>query len=293
MTFPDFFVIGAMKSGTTSLYHDLSAHPMIKLAEKESAGLERFGVREQVDRQRYARQWAGASAGQLCGDVSTTYTMLPHTRCVPELAAVVAPEARLIYILREPIDRIVSHHHHDVSAGVVRAPIDTAVREDSRFLDYSRYAYQLRAWTEHFPADAIRVVRFEDYIRDRRGVTAGLFRWLGLPQVAEPAGLEDVHNASEGKLSARGVTRRVVGSRVYRERVRPMVPQKLRSWVSSTVLPIAPPRPAPPSLSTVKWMVDQLRTEVEVVEAFTGGAVTWDLDENVAIAAARESGRTQ
>ena len=284
---PDFLVIGAMKSGSTTVQEDLALHPLINLAEKESAGLQKFDTRQATGRVRYLRQWSDAAPDQVRGEVSTTYTMAPHIPGIPERAAAVAPNARLIYIVRQPLARIVSHHHHDVSSGVVSAPIDRAVREDPRFLDYSRYGSQLGAWREFFHDDAIRVVRFEDYVRDRRRATGDLFAWLELPPLPNPIDVGAVHNASEGKQSARGVTRRIVQSRTYRDHVRRLVPQSLRSRAASAILPIAPRRPDPPTQHTVEWIIEQLRPEVAAVEAFSGGNVTWDLDEILEIARAQ------
>jgi len=290
MSGPDFLVIGAMKSGSTTLHQDLATHPQINLAEKESAGLQKFDTRRRADRTRYLRQWSQAASDQVRGEVSTTYTMAPHIPGIPERAAAVAPDARLIYILREPLARIVSHHHHDVSSGLVRSTIDTAVRDDPRFLDYSRYGSQLDAWREFFRDDAIRVLRFEDYVSDRRRATADLFAWLGLPPLPDLIDVDAVHNASEGKHSARGATRRIVQSRIYRERVRRVFPQTLRSRVASAILPAAPPRPAPPSEATVRWLIDQLGPEVAAVEAFTGGKVAWDLEQVLETACQRAAG---
>lgn len=291
MKAPDFLVIGAMKSGTTTLYEDLALHPGVALGEKESAGLHRHDPRTLGGRTAYLRQWAHAPAGAVLGEVATTYAMAPHHSGAPVRAAAVAPEARIVYIVREPVARIVSHHHHDLSGGTVTVGIDEAVHDDARFVDYSRYGTQLQLWRTHFPDDAIRIVRFEDYVADRRGEIDRLLAWLGISPLPDEADVANVYNASEGRQSARGLTRRIIHSDAYREALRPLVPKPLRSRVARAVLPTAPPRPSPPRPETVAWLVDQLREEVSTVRQFTAEAVTWDLD--VVLSAARDVARNR
>src|SRR4051812_3312851 len=115
VTLPNLIVIGAKKSGTTSLYVYLDAHPEISMTrDKElnffveernwSRGLGWYG--EQFD--------AGAPVR---GEASPYYTALPHHRGVPERMASVIPDARLVYMVRDPIARLLSHYDMGVARG--------------------------------------------------------------------------------------------------------------------------------------------------------------------------------
>ena len=276
---PDFWVIGAMKSGTTTLFHDLSLHPRIRLADKESPGLGRHDPTDPAGLDAYLRQWRDAGPTDVLGEVACHYAMAPLHPSPAGRAARVSPRARVVYIVREPVSRIISHHHHDVASGVADPDIDRAVRSDPRFLDYSRYATQLDAWRRHFHDSSIRVIRFEDYVRHRRAETSSLLDWLGLPPLAETVDLDRRDNASASRQAARGLVRRALHSRTYRERVRPRVPQQLRSRVAASVLPAPTTRPAPPGPDTVGWLTEQLRPEVGRLRQLTEGRVGWDLDE--------------
>ena len=82
-------------------------------------------------------------------DASTAYSKRPDFEGVPERAVAVLPAGfKVIYMVRHPIERIVSQHHHAHFAGEVGASIDDAVRQHDRFIHYSRYAYQLEPWLE-------------------------------------------------------------------------------------------------------------------------------------------------
>jgi hypothetical protein len=162
---PDFIVIGAMKCGTTSLYHYLAQHPEIGMSrDKETDIFVTDG------------RLAGALAGRvqqfepghrLLGEVSPNYTKRRDIPGVPERIAAVRPDARLVYIVRDPVERAVAQFRH----AYIRGELDTepehlpGTHDYEHVLDASRYARQLAAFRDHFPPDALRVVDF-DVLRD-------------------------------------------------------------------------------------------------------------------------------
>lgn len=274
MRAPDLFVIGAMKCGTTSLHGDLAAHPRIRVAEKEAGLLATVG--SERSRRAYLEQWSGAAPTDALVDVSATYSMIPHQADVAQRAAMLNPAAKVIYLCREPVARVISHHHHDVAGGVTVSDIDRAVREDPRFVDYSRYGTQLRPWLHHLGADAVRVLRFEDYIADRQATVRSVTEWVGIGRSPDGASHDGtVVNATSSTRRASGLTRRLLSSRLYRDVVRPMVPGGVRGVIAQGVLPAPPARPAPPSDATVAWLREVLADEVEQVARLTHGSVTW------------------
>ena len=124
---PDLIVIGAQKCGTTTLWEDLRGHPRVHLGEKESRVLSGGPLDRAELVSRYARQFRGAKEGAVLGEVSTRYAMLPDDPDAPANARSVAPRAQIVYIVRDPLDRVVSHHHHDFGLGFVGPDIDEAV----------------------------------------------------------------------------------------------------------------------------------------------------------------------
>jgi Sulfotransferase domain len=146
MRLPDFLVIGAMKSGTTTFYHDLAGHPHVYLADKELGALTR-----DISAPQYAAHFKHARINQLCGDVSTGYSMLPDVTGVVERAArQLSPRAKILYLVREPVQRAISHHYHYISLRPddrMEPDIDACVRKYSSLTDYGRYGEQLEHWT--------------------------------------------------------------------------------------------------------------------------------------------------
>jgi len=273
MTLPSFLIIGGMKCGSTTLYRDLLTHPRVFFPmDKEPCNLCDDHVLTDAGRQEYEALFKRASPEQLCAEASTDYTKLPDRQGVAERAfTVLGPELRVIYLVRDPIKRLISHHHHEYSRGEMPADIGEAVERYPSLVNYSRYAMQLEPWFKTFGSDNVRVVRFEDYIADRPAVVASVESFLGLDPRPELVEVDRVHNKSDGKPVARGAMGRLIRSAPYRRLVRPLIPLGLRGWVQRRILPKAPPRPDPPPTDLVRQILEQLSSDRARLEAITPG----------------------
>ena len=160
-----------MKAGTTSLYHYLRPHPQVFMPKVKE--LDFFA--EEMNWGRgldwYRHQFASAPREALAlGEASTIYTKFPRYDGVAERMAGVVPDARLIYVIRHPVDRILSHYAHRVASGAETAPIEVAVFDNPIYVDYSRYALQVEQYLEHFPREQLLIVESEE-LRHHRGPT--------------------------------------------------------------------------------------------------------------------------
>ena len=118
MTLPTFVVIGAMKAGTVSLRHYLDEHPDVFLGRGGRFGEPNFFVAEYNwprGRDWYESLFDGAGGAAAIGECSPCYTWAHAFRGVPERMAQVVPEARLVYVVRDPIARMQSMYMHQVS----------------------------------------------------------------------------------------------------------------------------------------------------------------------------------
>lgn len=200
---PDFLIIGAMRSGTSSLARYIRAHPSICLAtQKEVHFFDRNFAR---GTEWYVRHFPCAHPGHLTGEATQTY--LFDEEALDRMASVV-PHARLIVLLRHPIDRAYSHYWLNRARG--REPLDfeAAIRAEPERVDngglnerywYSylgrgRYARQLAALTERYPRDQLLVHLFEE-LRDSPAATYGaICRFLGIDDGVLPPNLGRVVN---------------------------------------------------------------------------------------------------
>ena len=177
----DFMIIGAQKSGTTSLAEQLAAHPEICFSSIKEPGYFNTTADWQAGLDSYHALFAPVQ-GQLCGEASTMYTFLPET---PDTCAHVYdynPELKLIYIMRDPVKRVVSHYGHNYVRGLERRPAEEAVTADPRYINRSRYGVQIRPYLELFGSENVLLLVFEEYIRDQLGTLRQVARFLGISE---------------------------------------------------------------------------------------------------------------
>lgn len=177
---PHFLCLGAQKAGTTSLHHWLAQHPQVFLPDAKE--LHYFSLHHQRGPDWYRQQFAAARPHQRCGDITPYY--LFHPAAPPRIRALV-PQARLIVLLRDPVERALSGLFHAIRLGfepleprqaleaeaarlegveqalLAGAPGHRAHQEQS-YLSRSRYERQLARYRRLFPAQQLLILRSED-----------------------------------------------------------------------------------------------------------------------------------
>jgi Sulfotransferase domain len=286
MRLPDFLIIGAQKAGTTTLYRDLGAHPGIYFSfNKEPNILCDDDALSDKGRRYYATLFEAVGEGQLCAEASTAYTKLPDVAGVADRAkAVLGEKLKVIYVVRNPVERTVSHHYHDYMAGLAPGDFDAAVRQMPRFVNYSRYAMQMEPWLGALGGERVRVVQFEDYVKDRGGQTAALHRFLGLAEMPDVVDQSVRYNVAEEKLVSRSILRSpqrwLSNNRWYRNRLRPLIPEALIGGVKRLVMRRPPHRPVVKDAATIDWLIEQLEPEARRLGQLLGaGSPQWDFQQ--------------
>jgi hypothetical protein len=269
---PNVLVIGAMKSGTTSLCQDLGLHPDIFLPEdKEPNYLSSKFVSIETAEAMYCSLYAPGQEHRLRVDGSTSYSKYPLEGDVSARAkAVLGTDIRSLYIVRHPVNRIESHIRHDLVMGRLRSG-DEALRTPDDYVTVSSYGRQLKRWIDAFGRDRCLAVPFECY-RDRRAdVLRTIAGFLHIDR--DLFRREQPHaNRSDELYLPRGVFRRLQRSRVYRDRIRPLTTQRLRFVLRRTVAPRPREEWTAFSLSAAarSQLVTALREDQRLFHSLTG-----------------------
>ena len=205
MTLPNFLLIGAGRCGTTSLYEYLRQHPDVFMSPvKEPRYFDNIEPRPRrpgprsrqrpvTDRAEYERLFAAAGDATAIGEASPTYI---RDVAAPRHAAALIPNARVVAILRDPVERAYSSYLGMKHSGI-RSPgtFEAALAEEARrgdpgpltgYVTYSRYHEQLQRWYAHFPREQVRVFLYDDLRDDPFGLLAGLFGFLGVDPSFRP-----------------------------------------------------------------------------------------------------------
>ena len=222
---PTLIVIGAQKCGTSGLHYYLGLHPDVYVSEPKELN---FFIAERnwprgVD--WYRGRFDARATVRV--EASPNYTAYPQHRGVPERMADVVPEARLIYIVRDPIERIAAHWVHNYSKGRHRGELAaTIMKPKTSYIDRSRYAMQLERFLAVYPRERILVLENEDLRRHRDETLRTVFEFAG----ADPA-FTDRRFASERHKTKRKTRLTPLGERIERRRGRsPRSELSTKAW---------------------------------------------------------------
>lgn len=213
---PNLVLIGAAKCGTTSLHAYLDSHPEIAMARLKE--LRFFQDPDCAAWLPWYREQFDATA-KVVGESSTMYTRSPALPGVAERMAALVPEARLVYMVRDPVERAVASYLEERFQLLDPRPLDEAFADlDDPYNPYvaaSRYAEQLRPFLERFPRDQVMVVPLRDLQAEPATTLARIFGFLGVDQLHE---VDTTRRLNEGaaKYEYAGVGRQLRHSAVGR-----------------------------------------------------------------------------
>jgi len=176
---PDFYVIGAMKCATSTLHEQLARRPSFFMSEPKEPNFFSDDAAYARGMAAYEALFAGARPGQIVGESSTHYTKLPTFDGVAQRLFSHTPSARLVYVMRDPIARLLSQFAHEWLRDEVDRPLDRAVRELPRFVAYSSYRAQLVPYLETFGPARILPVFFECLVAHPEAELERVARFVG------------------------------------------------------------------------------------------------------------------
>jgi hypothetical protein len=243
---PNFFIVGTVRGGTTWLHRQLRAHPQVFMSEPKEphyySGVppRRKHIPHVLDRHAYGRLFEGATNEIAIGEASTSY--LWSDRAAERIWRDV-PSARIIAVLRDPVDRAFSHYLLRVREGVQTRPFYEAVRDDwtartgrwetsHLYVELGLYHQQVKRYLDLFGADQVMVLSFNEIRQSPEDVIVRLGAFLGLDPALfpRPAGAENAY-----ARPANAWARRILGNETLRLAMR-VLPYPLRRSIKEKVL---------------------------------------------------------
>lgn len=252
MALPTFIIIGAGKAGTTSLHYYLDLHPEVQMSTvKEThffsgppAGRP-YELGRIERREDYEALFDPAVPAR--GEACPGYANNPFRRGVPARIKELVPDAKLIYLVRDPVARTVSHYKHRVSVNGERRPLaevlgdcgDPRRREETCM---SLYASQLDEYLDHFPAKQILVVDQAELLADRDTVLREVFAFIDVdPDFSSAEFDAELLKTEERRAYPRGwnyFVRRVAAPPL--RRIPPPLRRSLRRRIERSLFPPLP-----------------------------------------------------
>jgi hypothetical protein len=247
---PTFFVIGAARSGTTSLHHYLSLHPEIQMSATKEP---HYFAGPEGEFSYHAPRVAGIDEYRSLfdprystrGEASPSYSAFPRRRGVPARIKELVPEAKFVYLVRDPIDRAVSHYLHGVATEGEGRPVGEALADlDMRnvYLCASCYGTQLEQYRGCFPLDRVLIVEHKDLRDNRVSTLQSIFGFLGVRADFSSPGFATEYRGSDSWRRFPGWYRRTldVAARSGLARLPGGARQRLRAVAERRLLPPLP-----------------------------------------------------
>lgn len=242
---PNFIIVGAAKSGTTSLYHYLSEHPDVYMSEPKEVN---YFSQEEITKQKlfyrdlrvsslseYKKLFEGTESVKAIGEGSVSYLFYPET---PKKIYDLLPNVKIIILLRNPIERGFSHYLMDYRLGLVDLSYDEIVRKESKhallnlyfqqYVELGLYYEQVKRYQDLFGKEQVKIYLMDDLKKDTRAVIDDLYSFLGIDKSLKPD-LERKHNTF---IAPRGyVIRKLYSSHFLRRTTALLIPDRFKKMV--------------------------------------------------------------
>jgi len=251
MIMPNFIVIGAAKSGTSSLHNYLSEHPEIYMSKNKEPNFFAYegwqpdycgsgdaeaptNVKTVPYLKDYQALFDGVTKEKAIGESSPCYLYMPEA---PTRIKRYIPEAKLIAILRHPVDRAYSRYSHFCRNGRETLDFSEALKEEDnrrknhwapgwRYLDFGFYSIQIQRYLDRFDREQIQIYLYEDLKSDPKHMIKNIFQFLGVDDTFQP-NLSVKYNQSN--IPKNRIFHGFISEKNFlKSMIRPLIPAKIR-----------------------------------------------------------------
>lgn len=210
MQHPNFFIVGAPKAGTTSLYFYLDEHPQIYMSPiKETNFFSYHEIKQQalfyneefVDTpEKYAAQFSGVKNEIAVGEASVSYLFYPS---VPQKIKTYQPAAKILIVLRNPVDRAFSHYLMDKRLGFVNLSFEDILFKKrqhpqlhlyyQQYIELGFYYEQVKRYIDTFGHEQVKIFLYEDLLNNIHETISSIYSFLNVAPNFKPS-TEEQHN---------------------------------------------------------------------------------------------------
>ncbi len=300
---PNFFIVGAPKCGTTSLYEYLKQTPGIYMSPVKEPKF--FSSVDPVylsptpirDKKKYLALFKKVKNEIAIGEASTTYLRDPQAA---KLIHDTVPKARIIVMLRDPVERSFSSYLFREALGWETPPLRDAIKkalnsqdyDSRRIVDTSLYSQQVKRYLDTFGKNLVKIIIFEEFVKDVRRVVKDVLEFLEV-NTEPPESIGEVHNpfaVPRGPFATfilRSVWSYSSHSRSYNKKSRFMlkirnnlVPHAMGSFVIRNVLQKKGTKPELSQEDRI-FFEEIYRNDVKKLREILGRPIPWSLVKNL------------
>ncbi len=236
MTKPNFIIIGAMKSATSTLHEQLALQPGIFMSTPKEPNFFSDDDVYQLGLNWYQELFENADLNDICGESSTHYTKLPDYPKTLNRMSAYLPRLKLIYVIRHPIERLVSHYMHQWSQNVIRTDINTAIDTFPELINYSRYSMQITPYIEQYGRENILLVFSEAFREEPELELERVARFIGYDEPVKWHETLPEQNVSNQRVRRFKGYNFLINNPVLATVRRSLIPKGLRNFVKQQLV---------------------------------------------------------
>ena len=208
---PDFIIAGPQKCATTWLYESLSEHPDILLPGTDS--IHYFDMHYSRGEEWYRSHFDLYDGEPMVGEETGSYI---RDEMAPRRISRTVPDAKILFVLRNPVDRAFSHYWHEKSKNKISFNFDEVFENYDLFDDWvvpGLYNRHIERYLDHIPSKNLKLCFFDDLVDDDWAYLQDVYEFLGVDPTYQPRVLDSKVNEGERRWLAR--------KRLYRFTVHP------------------------------------------------------------------------
>ncbi|MDJ0658797.1 MAG: sulfotransferase [Crocosphaera sp.] len=270
---PNFIIIGAMKCATSSLHEQLNQQPQIFMSELKEPNF--FSNDEEYNKglDWYLSHFEAVNNDDLIGESSTHYTKLPTYPHTLERLEKHLPDAKFIYVMRHPINRLVSQYIHEWSQRVISLAINESLDQHPELIEYSLYTKQLQPYFDTFGKDKVLPIFFERMLDSPQTELEKICHFIGYTKQPQWSEELNASNVSSERMIKSGWRDAIVEAPGLKELRRLLVPKSFRTWGRSLWTIKKKPELTPENIEKLKAIFDQ---DLAVLGSWLGVELTCD-----------------
>ncbi|WP_226663870.1 sulfotransferase domain-containing protein [Microbulbifer aggregans] len=249
---PSFLIVGAMKCATTTLYDQLRLQNGVFMPDLKEPNFFSDDAQYYKGFDWYEDLFCNSSANEIIGEASTHYTKLPTYPDTISRIKDYLGKPKIIYVMRNPIDRMVSQYVHEWSCGNINVPIDDAIDLHPELINYSLFHYQLKPYLDALGHERVLPVFFERLKREPQVELERIAKFIGLDQRVEWKSDLPAKNISSERIRNFPLYGLLVKNKAMEVLRRSLVPKKFRSMVKKKFQMKARPELSKDSESKIK-----------------------------------------
>lgn len=257
MNGPDFIIVGAMKCATSTLHDQLAAQPGFFMTEPKEPNFFSDDPIYGRGFDWYEGLFHGAAAGHLRGESSTHYTKRPKHPLAFERVRAALPDIKVIYMMRHPIDRLVSHYIHDWSEKKISVSIDKAIDRHPDLIAFSRYNMQLEPYLDGYGSARVLPIFLKHFTANGQAELERVCRFLDYDGTPTWQDEQQAKNVSAERLALGPLAKFLVDQPILAEARRRLVPQALRDTVKGRFQMRKRPELSPHSIARLEEVFDE------------------------------------